>query len=393
MQAVRSSCFAGADWCQGAFSSTFSQGKSPKKLDKSRKKQVKCTRAIILSGDSVRKPLEDDGVADEQLADELRPQERRQNRSRREPSAFSDDTTGAPEADAKFQRTQNRTSVRRRAVHSRARRILLLILVLAAFAAIGVGFWQARAFLLHNPRFLVQNVGAIEVQGNAAVAASDVQRIFRADVGSSIFSLPLAARKAQIEQIPWVQRATVMRLWPNRLRVSLVERIPVVYARDGDSVHLMDAEGVLLPMPDGGLHLGSYPIVNGAWASDAAARARKLQPCLQFLAALDAQGNSISQQISEVDIRDPEDVRALVSGGEGGILVHFGKEKFLARYQAFAAHRAEWLRMYPHLASVDMRYGRQVVLDMTPGTSVQTVPQSAPQTSGAAQTPPNTEVQ
>ena len=345
----------------------------------------------------MRKPLEDDDTTDAQLAEELHQPERRQNRTGRAQQNFSDDVSAAPESDAKFLRTQNRPPVRRRVARDRARRVLLLVAVLAALAAIGAALWQAREFLLHDSRFLVQDASAIAVQGNAAVAATDVQRIFRADVGRSIFSVPLAARKAQIEQLPWVQSATVMRLWPNRLRVSLAERTPVAYVRDGGSVHLMDAEGVVLPMPDGGLQLGSYPIVNGAWASDAAARARKLRPCLQFLAALDAQGNHLSQQISEVDIRDPEDVRALVSGGEGGILVHFGNEKFLPRYQAFAAHLAEWLRMYPHLASVDMRYGRQVVLDMAPGTQLQTEPQpgsqTAPQAQGAAQTLPHTEVQ
>ncbi|MGH9617524.1 MAG: hypothetical protein ACRD28_12350, partial [Acidobacteriaceae bacterium] len=32
-------------------------------------------------------------------------------------------------------------------------------------------------------------------------------------------------------------------------------------------------------------------------------------------------------------------------------------------YQAYQAHLSEWLQQYPHLRSVDMRYGRQVVLD------------------------------
>jgi cell division protein FtsQ len=50
--------------------------------------------------------------------------------------------------------------------------------------------------------------------------------------------------------------------------------------------------------------------------------------------------------------------------------VHFGDEKYLERYHQYQAHLAEWRTQYPKLASVDMRYERQVVLEMQPGTAV-----------------------
>ena len=51
------------------------------------------------------------------------------------------------------------------------------------------------------------------------------------------------------------------------------------------------------------------------------------------------------------------------------ILVHFGEEKFLERYHQYQGHLAEWRAQYPKLASVDMRYERQVVLEMQPGAA------------------------
>jgi len=53
-------------------------------------------------------------------------------------------------------------------------------------------------------------------------------------------------------------------------------------------------------------------------------------------------------------------------GGE--VMVHFGEDNFLERYRKFEEHLAEWRAQYPHLSSVDMRYERQVVLEMQPGT-------------------------
>jgi cell division protein FtsQ len=51
----------------------------------------------------------------------------------------------------------------------------------------------------------------------------------------------------------------------------------------------------------------------------------------------------------------------------GDILVHFGDEDFLERYRRYQAHLAEWRAQYPRLASVDLRYERQAVLEMHPG--------------------------
>ncbi len=54
--------------------------------------------------------------------------------------------------------------------------------------------------------------------------------------------------------------------------------------------------------------------------------------------------------------------------------MHFGEEDFLERYKKYEAHLAEWRAQYPKLSSVDMRYERQAVLEMQPGSSVPVAP-------------------
>jgi cell division protein FtsQ len=85
----------------------------------------------------------------------------------------------------------------------------------------------------------------------------------------------------------------------------------------------------------------------------------------QFISALDSGGTSVSTQLSEVDLSDSEDVWALLPAQGSDIQVHFGDSDFLARYRSYQQHLPEWRQQYPHLASVDMRYENQVVLDMT----------------------------
>jgi cell division protein FtsQ len=75
-------------------------------------------------------------------------------------------------------------------------------------------------------------------------------------------------------------------------------------------------------------------------------------------------------------------VQALIPDHSTEILVHFGEDNFLERYQRFKEHLPEWRTLYPKLSSVDMRYDQQVVLQMPPGSGAQMTPSS-----GAASSP------
>ena len=61
---------------------------------------------------------------------------------------------------------------------------------------------------------------------------------------------------------------------------------------------------------------------------------------------------------------------ALIPDTGAEILGHFGDADYLERYRKYEAHLTEWRTQYPRLASVDMRYDRQAVLEMQPGSAV-----------------------
>ena len=90
----------------------------------------------------------------------------------------------------------------------------------------------------------------------------------------------------------------------------------------------------------------------------------------RFVADLDSGGEKLSDQLSEVDLSDPEDVKVLMPEQGSDILAHFGQDNFLSRYKNYKAHLAEWRQQYPHLAAVDLRYEHQVVLEMEKGTQM-----------------------
>ena len=65
-----------------------------------------------------------------------------------------------------------------------------------------------------------------------------IMEVMGADIGRNIFFVPLTQQKAQLEQIPWVESASVMRFVPNRLKVEIHERTPVAFARVGPRIDL-----------------------------------------------------------------------------------------------------------------------------------------------------------
>jgi cell division protein FtsQ len=104
-----------------------------------------------------------------------------------------------------------------------------------------------------------------------------------------------------------------------------------------------------------------------------------------MMSDLDSTGQHNSEQISEIDLTDPEDARVLMPEQGADILAHFGEDHFLERYQRYKAHIAEWRRQYPHLAAVDLRYDAQVVLQMASGRQAADAdPDAAIGASGAA---------
>ena len=235
-------------------------------------------------------------------------------------------------------------------------------------------YLMAKSYLLHDERFVIPSSSAIELDGNVHVTRAQLLGIFGEDVDRNIFTVSLAERRAELERLPWVANATVMRLLPNRMRVSIVERTPVAFVRQGSRIGLVDANGVLLDMPVDAKKTAehySFPVVTGIASNEPlSTRAARMRIYARFTSELDGSGEKISEELSEVDLSNPEDVKAMIPDHSSEILVHFGDEDFLNRYRKFKEHLPEWRTTYPKLSSVDMRYERQVVLEMQPGSTV-----------------------
>jgi cell division protein FtsQ len=263
-------------------------------------------------------------------------------------------------------------------------RVFLGIGAIAILGALAAGAYITRQFLVRDPHFRINGAASIQSSGLSEVNREDVLPVFGSDIGRNIFYVPLAQRRKELEAIPWVQQATVMRFLPDRLSVSILERTPVALVSQGDKIELVDADGVILYMPPAMMaqHHYSFPVIHGIDAKDPlSARRARMALYLKFVSELDQNNQHLTAQVSEIDLADPEDLRATITEPGSDILAHFGDDQFLHRLQIYQSHIAEWRGRYPRLKGVDLRYNGEVPLEMDTTKPTTEAAVAAPKTS------------
>src|SRR5208283_4960356 len=267
------------------------------------------------------------------------------------------------EAESPFLRGQKRVrrGVLPRKATSRIKITLLLVLVAACAGSIWIVLHR---YATQSWRFRMDSSDSIAVSGSRNVGRSQVLEVMASDIDRNVFFVPLEARKKQLEQIPWVQSASIMRLLPNRLKIVIKERSPVAFVEINSHIELIDENGVILEPPANSQVSYSFPVIVGMSDTEPlSTRAARMKIYAQLLKELDASGTHYSRDLSDIDLSDPDDVKATVTDPHGAVLVHLGSSNFLERFKIYVAHVQEWRAHFQKLQSVDLRYEHQVIVN------------------------------
>ena len=264
-----------------------------------------------------------------------------------------------------FLRAQKRVPVRRGPLPKKtAGRIKLAAIILGACVVVGAAGSAVYSYGAHSWRFRIESSDDLEISGGENVTRRQILDVLGGDIGRNIFFVPLEQRKHQLEEIPWVESANVMRLLPNKLRVTIQERTPVAFVQLGPKIALIDAHGVVMDMPANGAMRYSFPVIVGMGEQEPlSTRAPRMKTYTELTRELDADGSHSSQDLSEVDLSDPDDVKVTVADPQGEVLVHLGSTNFADRFKIYKGHVQEWRQQFQRLDSVDLRYDRQVIVN------------------------------
>jgi cell division protein FtsQ len=216
---------------------------------------------------------------------------------------------------------------------------LRVTLWLCVFAGTAYGAKEVRSFLLSDPRFEFAN---LEIRGDIYANRTRVNAVFAADSRRSVFDIPLAERRRHLLAIDWVRTASIERVWPNRLIVTITERRPVAFAKlpiagsTRNWLALIDAEGILLSIPPKVRF--RLPVLSGV-AEEQTDEDRRLrvQSMQRLLTELDSQ----AKDISEINASSAQDIRVIADVEGQGLELWLGERNFQSRYMNFLNHYDE----------------------------------------------------
>jgi len=290
------------------------------------------------------------------------------------------------EEEPRYLRRKWPLEIRRRKFGRRSWQLYKRVLVGSAVALVGgLLVYETAHLFLYSPRVVLARPRQIEVTGNHFVSRAAVLEKFAGDRGHSVLSVPLAARRKAVENISWVEQATVERLLPNRIRVEVVERTPVAFLRLRMDLALVDAHGVILERPLEGEF--RFPVVDGITDTmPREAREQRMKLFVQFMKDIELVRPGAAERVSEVDLSDAKDLRATLAGvpelrssgdGPGTVLVHFGDADFVNKYRLFVENVAQWRASAGRVDSVDLRFARQVVVNPESKTTATRMPRGS----------------
>lgn len=240
-------------------------------------------------------------------------------------------------------------------------------LIIFVLVPLGAGGGLLGSYLLNSPRFQVTAPPDVRVEGNHYVSRDEVLAALGVQAGASgkesnIFSSSLSQREKQVESIPWIRSATVVRSYPHNLAVYVTERVPVAFVDVGSQIKMVDRQGVLLDSPEKG-HF-DFPIVKGLdFNGNATDRAARLNLYQEFMQDTSQKMANSGWVVSEVDLSDESNLRALLVQGGQTLLVYFGSAGFLARFENLMTVLPQLRRTNARIDSVDLRFRNQVVVN------------------------------
>jgi len=268
-----------------------------------------------------------------------------------------------------YRRRPKNIDVRRSRFPMRARRIVgWLLLGSVAMMAFGYAGIRVATYASRSPRFHVTGSDDVAIDGNQYVSQEEILSTiglplyWSSGLGVSIFRINLNEARKQVESISWVKSAVVTRAFPHRLAVHIVERVPVAFVTLGGQVKLVDGDGVFLEKPEKSDF--NFPVIEGLDPTgNAAERVARIAMYQDFMRQVSPRSPSSGWLISEVNLADADDLKAILVQGRENIEVHFGRSNFQEHFSDFLALLPDIRKTNAKIDSVDLRFRNQVVVN------------------------------
>ncbi len=208
-----------------------------------------------------------------------------------------------------------------------AARVIALALVVGYAAYRGVTLIAAASSL---------QIGHMVVRGHQRLSTGEVLALVEGLRGRNILAVELDEWQQKLLSSPWVERATIRRVLPSTVEISIHERRPMGIGRLGTAMYLIDGEGVIIDEYGPAYADIDLPIIDGIGASPqdggSLVDVTRAEFAGRVIGAI-ATRPEIAKRVSQVDVADLHDAVVILDGDAA--LLHLGDTEFVARLQQY----------------------------------------------------------
>jgi cell division septal protein FtsQ len=246
------------------------------------------------------------------------------------------------------------------------RMALRLSIWAAVFGSVAYAGMQVRSFMLSDAHFTFEcadGCKGVEVLGAVYSSPARIHAVFAQDTGKSVFDIPLDERRRHLLAIDWVRDATVARVWPDKIRVTIQERAPIAFASMPIAhtprhwLALIDDQGVLLSIPPRKRFV--LPVLSGITEDQTeGARQKRVDAMRHLLSDLGPQ----SKEISEINASTLEDMRVITTVDGNPVELWLGDQHYRSRYLNFVNHYRQIHGDSPRASIFDLRLDDRILV-------------------------------
>ena len=261
----------------------------------------------------------------------------------------------AAPSDKRFRRVHVRPARRRRPWSGRGWQLL------RGSVAVALGLYAVYRGALLVVSAEALRVTRITVAGNTRLSKGEVVALVDGLRGESLVTVDLDSWRQKLMASPWVGSASIRRVVPGTIAITISERQPMGIGRLGRDLYLIDQDGTIIDQFGPNYAEFDLPIIDGLASppNDGGALVDEPRAALaaRLLASLDARPD-LAKRVSQVDVTDLRDAAVVLKNDRA--LLRLGDDQFVDRLQSYLDLGSALRERVDEIDYVDLRFDDRI---------------------------------
>jgi len=262
---------------------------------------------------------------------------------------------GGVATDKRFKRAHVKPSRKR---NSASKHLWFVLRLLIFVVVLGYAGYRGVTLVAAAPSL---QIGHMVVRGHERLSTGEVLALVDGLRGQNILAASLADWQQKLLASPWVEGATIRRVLPSTVEITIYERRPMGIGRIGMAMYLIDARGVIVDEYGPAYADIDLPIIDGLAASPqdggSIVDIARAEFAGRVIGALSVRPE-IAKQVSQLDVSDLHDAVAILDGDP--VLLRLGDADFVARLQQYLDLAPALRERVQGIDYVDLRFDERL---------------------------------